>query len=371
MLIRPVRTVPFVLAVSTLGGQVSALAQQQPPRPPPPPTAVERAALRDSAENAPLFASHEPLQVTLEADFEDLKKDRAKENEREGSFTFPGPDGEPMTVPIKLTTRGIYRLEKSHCNFPPLRLDLPKNQVRGTVFDGQNRLKMVAPCRDDRDDYQNYVLLEYLVYRTFNELSPVSYRVRLLEITFRDTSGRNEELTKYAFLIEDVDRLAERHLGDESEWPQFHPYNMEHRQAFLVSVFQYMVGNTDFEVAFFHNIKMISQEGPTYLVIPYDFDFTGAVDARYARPDRTLPIRRVRDRIYRGFCRDEFDGAPIFALFNERREAIYGMVRGLEPLEEKERERLLEYYDDFYEIINDARDIRQEIYNQCRRPGTG
>jgi hypothetical protein len=354
--------------LATLAGGMPASARAPQEEQDPPPTREELAVL---AENAALFQSHEPLVVTLEADIADLKRNREEENEREGSLTFPGPDGEPMTVSIKLTTRGIYRLEKSHCNFPPLRIDLPRGAVRGTVFDGQNRIKLVSPCRDDRDDYQNYVLLEYLVYRTFNELTPVSYRVRLLEMTIRDTSGDNEDRTKYAFLIEDVDRLAERHLAVESEWPQFHPYNMEDRQAFLMALFEYMVGNADFSPVYFHNVKMIAQEGPNYLVVPYDFDFSGAVNAGYARPPEELPIRRVRDRYYRGFCRDEFDGAPIFALFNERREAIYAMVRGVVQLEEDERDRLLEYYDEFYEIINDEGDTRREIYRRCRRPAGG
>lgn len=357
--------IPVVLAAG-LSVAVEARQQQSSTRP----TAAVRAALAEAAENVPLFASHDPLRVTLEADFDDLKKNRSKENEREGSLTFPGPDGEPMTVSVKLTTRGIFRLDKKNCNFPPLRLDLPKEKVRGTVFEGQNKLKMVAPCKDGRDDAQRYVLLEYLVYRTFNVLSPMSYRVRLLEITFRDTSGRNEERTRYAFLLEDIDRLAERNLADEAEFSQFHPYNMDDRQAFLVDLFQYMVGNTDFAMPYFHNIKMIRQDGPLYLVIPYDFDFSGAVEAGYARPREELPIRWVRDRYYRGFCRDHYDKASTFRLFNERREAIYAMVRGVEQLEEKQRDRLLEYYDEFYETINDEGDTRREIQRRCRRART-
>ncbi len=336
-----------------------------------PPTAEERAALAEAAENAPLFTSREPLVVTLEADIDDLKRHREEENEREGSLTFPGPDGEPMTVSVKLTTRGDFRLDRDNCNFPPLRLDLPRGDVGGTVFDGQNKIKMVSPCHESRDDYQRYVLLEYLVYRTFNVLTPVSYRVRLLEITFRDTSGENQERTKYAFLIEDIDRLAERHRGLEAEdLTEIHPYNMENGQSLLVDLFQYMVGNTDFSAPFFHNVKMILLDGPTYMPIPYDFDFSGAVDARYARPPEDLPIDWVRDRYYRGFCREHFDPAATLQLFNQRREAIYAMVQGVEQLEEKERDNLLEYYDEFYQTINDERRTQREIVRRCRRPGS-
>ncbi len=195
---------------------------------------------------------------------------------------------------------------------------------------------MVSPCHESRDDYQRYVLLEYLVYRTFNVLTPVSYRVRLLEITFRDTSGENEERTKYAFLIEDIDRLAERLRGDEAELTEIPPYRLEDGQALMVDLFQYMVGNTDFSAPFFHNVKMILLDGPTYMPIPYDFDFSGAVDARYARPPEDLPIDWVRDRYYRGFCREHLDPAATVQHFNQRREGR----------------------------------TQREIVRRCRRPGT-
>ncbi len=351
--------------VPAAAATLSAPAAAQEERPPPP-TSQEVAAMAEAAENAPLFASHEALVVTLEADIENLKKERDETIEREGQFTFIGPDSQPVTVPVKLTTRGIFRLDKAKCNFPPLRLDLPRGRVEGTVFHGQNRLKLVAPCNDKRDDYQSYVLLEYLAYRTYNLLTPVSYRVRLLHITFRDSSGENEERTKYAFLIEDVDRLAERNFAVESEWPQFHPYNMEDRQAALVDLFEFMIGNTDYSAPYFHNIKMIRAEGPTYLVVPFDFDFSGAVRARYAIPDPGLGLRSVEDRLYRGFCRENLDFEPLFALFNERKDEIYETVRGLEPLDEKERNRLLDYYEEFYEIINNEGRTRREIHRRCR-----
>ena len=36
--------------------------------------------------------------------------------------------------------------------------------------------------------------------------------------------------------------------------------------------------------------------------IPYDFDFSGLVDAPYATPPDVLKIANVRQRFYRGYC---------------------------------------------------------------------
>ena len=58
---------------------------------------------------------------------------------------------------------------------------------------------------------------------------------------------------------------------------------------------------------------------------------------------------------------------PVFKLFNDRRSAIYHLWRGQEGLEERRLERTLEYFDEFYEIINDSGKTRREILLKCRQ----
>lgn len=361
---RPHPPAGLILILGTLALVVPVVGQQGQPR-----TEAERDSLAAAAERAPLFAMTAPLVMTLEADLQDLKRERDEDVEREGVLYLKAPNGADLRLPVKLTTRGVFRLDKRHCNFPPLLLNLPRSQLEGTVFEGQNKLKLLAPCNDTSDEHQQYVLLEYLIYRTYNLLTPVSFRVRLVEITLKDSSGHGPDRTKYAFLIEDVDRLAERHLGEESEWTQFHPLNLESHQATLVDVFEFMIGNTDWSAPYFHNIKMIAQPGPTYLVVPFDFDFSGAVNASYATPDPTLSIRDVRERAYRGFCRPDFDFQTIVELFNDHRNAIYMVVQEFEPLDETERRNLLKYFDSFYEVLNNNGRLEREVIGKCRTIG--
>ena len=128
---------------------------------------------RLAAENAPLFASQDPLAVTLRTDIKLLRDKRPDKDEVEGTLTFAGPDGAAVTVPVKVRTRGNFRRGKSNCNFPPLRLNFATKALKGTVFEGQNKLKLVTPCQDSRDDYQQYVLQEYLVYRLYRQSFPL------------------------------------------------------------------------------------------------------------------------------------------------------------------------------------------------------
>ena len=67
----------------------------------------------------------------------------------------------------------------------------------------------------------------------------------------------------------------------------------------LASVFMYMVGNTDWSLPYLHNIRVF-QNFTSYIAVPYDFDWSGIVDAPYAVPDYRLNIKSVRDRIWRG-----------------------------------------------------------------------
>jgi hypothetical protein len=90
-----------------------------------------------------------------------------------------------------------------------MRVDVPRSRVGGTVFDGQSGLKLVSHCRD-RDDDQQDVLKEYLVYRTFNLLTEESSRVRLARVTYVDGEDNDDPVVRYAFFIEEAEAMAER-----------------------------------------------------------------------------------------------------------------------------------------------------------------
>ena len=135
-----------------------------------PKTAEEYAEDAREAEAAPLFASDEPLVVTLRTDIEWLRDTRSDSTEVDATLWFPGNGGAVLQTPLEVRARGEFRRSKRNCNFPPLRLDFPRGDMDGTVFEGQNRLKLATPCQDSRDSFQEYVLKEYLVYKTMGTL---------------------------------------------------------------------------------------------------------------------------------------------------------------------------------------------------------
>ena len=118
------------------------------------------------AKEYPLFESDVPLNLILEADLITIINDKSEEPEyTPGLLIQPLAGFEIKAFEIKVKARGNSRRVTDLCDFPPLKLNFKKSQLSNTVFDGQNKLKFVSQCRSE-DEFKNYVLEEYLIYKT-------------------------------------------------------------------------------------------------------------------------------------------------------------------------------------------------------------
>ncbi len=356
-----IRTVALTAVLPFLLPASPALAQDAVEFPTPE-EYVERAA---KAEALPLFQSDEPIKITLLTDIKWLRDVRSDSTEAEGTVTFVDMDGSTVEKPVQVRTRGNWRRNKRNCNFPPLRLNFPTGQMEGTVFEDQDKLKLVTPCHDGRDYYQEYVLKEYLGYKTYEAITPLSFRTRLVEITYVDINDDYDSRTKFGFLIEDEEHMAERNLATYEEYEEFHPARLDAEAAWTTALFNYMIGFTDVSQVYFHNAKLIRTEDARYIPVSYDFDFAGLVNARYASPDPSLPIRRVTDRLFRGYCRPAVTYEAIAPRFLEAKDEIYAMVQGFMLLDEDRREDITDFYDDFYEVMEDRQKYERQITRAC------
>jgi hypothetical protein len=322
-----------------------------------------------------LFASNDPLTLTIEAPLKVVFKEREQVSSyHQGVLILEDGGGSSVSLDVQLKTRGKFRLDRRNCGFPPLRINFKKKQVEGTVFAGQDKLKLVTHCQDKRADYEQYILLEHLVYRTYNLFTDLSFQVRLARITYVDSEGDREPLTKYAFFIEDDDDMAGRNGWEALQVPVVPPFEYEQDQLNLAEVFQFLVGNTDWaaftaapdETECCHNMTVIGNQAGPVFPVPYDFDWTGLVSARYARPDPSLPIHSVRQRLYRGICRDSDQLDVTLPAFEDLKESIYALYQNQEGLGEKELERAVEYLDEFYQILGDPKKVKREMRDRCR-----
>lgn len=318
----------------------------------------------------PLFADDSPLELTIEGPFRLLSRDGRERPERPGLVRYRDAQGQEVVLDVEIRIRGRSRLEL--CSSPPLRLNFRRSQVSGTVFAGQNHLKLVTQCKK-QDSYRDYLAQEYQIYRAFNALTDRSFRVRRVSVEYLDTEARRPtSFTEPAFLIEEDWEVAERNDMQALEVESFGISDLDPRHTALLGVFQFMIGNTDWSSIravegedCCHNGKVIGAPDMGAIVIPYDFDQSGVINIPYAQPNPALRIQSVRQRLYRGLCAMNDELEWVIQRLNEQRAEVEGAFDS-ERVSKRRRNSALVYLRDSYEIINDPEQRNEEIVEACR-----
>ena len=220
---------------------------------------------------------------------------------------------------------------------------------------------------------QTDALQEFAAYRIFNEISSVGYKVKLLRITYTDTDDRfDPKLDEhYAFLIESQAGLAARVGGEPVNITGVSLKSLDDDQAALVYVFQYLVGNTDWSFVMAkgddvccHNGDIVDIDSGRFYV-PYDFDLTGLVNARYAYPDPSLRIRRVTQRLYRGFCTERSTLQNALATVKAHQPEIMEVLTEMPGLPDKERMQSVDYLGQFFTSADNEEKLISTFEKRC------
>jgi hypothetical protein len=230
------------------------------------------------------------------------------------------------------------------------------------------RMKLVWPCSSTTSDEQ-LVLKEYLVYKMYNLITEKSFRVRLVKMAYRDVKDKIKPQDAYAFFIEDTDEMAARNKCIEIQSVRFHTEATERKQTTLVALFQYMIGNTDWAVPLYRNIKLMQDKKDNKsmpFLVPYDFDYSGLVNARYAVPPPELPISSVQQRLYRGFPRSITELDAALKIFRNQKQAIDSLIQHFEPLSKNNKKEMIKYLDEFYSIIEKEKNIKDIFITNAR-----
>lgn len=275
-----------------------------------------------------------------------------------------------MVLDVEVTPRGKFRLEE--CSLPPLSIDLQREQVASTLFSGQNKLKLVTQCRGS-GVYRRYLKQEFAIYKIYNLLTDYSFRARMLEVTYRDASGRADKVQP-AFFIESVRAVAERQGMTTVNPNVIDIAQLDPVQLSIFALFQFMIGNTDWSArkgpgseGCCHNGKVIAPPDSAlgWVVLPYDFDQAGLINTRYSAPSDLLPIKSVRHRLYRGFCITNEKLEATIAMFNDKRAAIERVLTD-ETGKASDNKTALRYIQGFYEIVNDPKKRQKKIVDKCQ-----
>lgn len=289
----------------------------------------------------------EMLNLTIETEVDSLIENRRSSAEYPSVLSFENQDGQPQTFALKIGVRGIFR--RLRCSgIPPLKLNFKKKALTAAGMTKFDDYKLVTYCVADKSDAKALLLKEFLAYKLYNGITDESYQVQLLNITFKD-SQTGKKTKQWGFIIEDTALLRHR-LGAEKvketrnvAFEKFNP-----TQIRRVALFQYLIGNSDWDLKVSRNMKYINKEGQ-YLAIPYDFDFSGMVNAPYALGNPNFNLVNVQDRVYLGFP-EEVDNleAAVEELTNKQTDLIQ-IVENFKLLNRSSRKEIISYLNTYFD----------------------
>lgn len=324
-----------------------------------------------SAETS-LFTDDGPLDLEIRIDLKALCRsaDQAKCRDVPARLIDRKQDGDGSEgISLLVRTRGEFRLDDSNCAYPPLFLKFD-DSTKDTVFEEQTVLPMTPQCRASGGRYRDWVLREYLAYRIYQLLTDKSVRTRLARITWAMPSGDDTAGPYYAFFAEHFRSMAARNHAELLDAKEIDLDATDPMEQATLDLFQFMIGNTDWSALELHNIIAIrdltTASNSAITAVPFDFDFSGLVYARYAGPPPNLPIRSTRERLYRGFCHPAIDWEALFERFQTIRPQVFKLAESLAGQSRAGKRGTRKFLQGFYKVLDDPRRREEEIIGKCR-----
>jgi hypothetical protein len=315
----------------------------------------------------PLFAASDPIHIVIQAPLGSLIRNR---NSAVIQGTLTDPSGQ--VLPVALSARGITRRSSDVCDFPPIRVQFTSRPPPTSVFAGQRKLKLVTHCRNSAA-FQQYVLLEYSAYKMYNLLTPHSFLVRLANVDYRDEGGR-PIISRIGYFLEDLSDLAKRNGLRQTHAPNLIPVtDLSPMDAARYALFEHMIANHDWSMRAgpagkecCHNAELIGPLAPGATIpVPYDFDFSGFVDAPYATPPDQLHIGSVRQRVYRGYCADNPQVIAVARQMRDARPQMMAAITSTPGLDPQRAAKAIGYLDGFFADIATDDAVNARLLRRC------
>ena len=156
--------------------------------------------------------------------------------------------------------------------------------------------------------YEQLVLREYLAYRLLHKLTPRSFGVRLMRITYLNTENKTKRV-RFGFVIEENDAVAKR-----------------------------------------NGMKIAN---------------VGLINAPYAEPNPRYELASVHIRLFKGNCQYDEQLQATLRYFHEKKAALYQLIDDLDPLKGLSRSAVKSYIDAFYERIETSADVEKWLIDKC------
>ncbi len=316
------------------------------------------------ADIATFFGPETPMDLEIILDMKQVFRKKQDEDYLPAIFTIKTAKGD-ISREVGVKARGEFR--RGYCSAPPLKIQFKHANFGIEGWEHLRSLKLVTTCKNS-ESFQEYLAREYLTYRMYNAVTPMSFQVRMAYIIFKDKNNRYDPVEQMAFFIEDIDDLAERNDAFELEPPAMEISWADRNQTNLMTMFEFAIGNTDWHVGNLHNVKVIKTNDPAIgktFLIPYDFDFAGLVNTHYALPNESLMIPDVRTRLFLGRCVTEAEMEVAIASMEEARPAWVREIMNCSWLNEQGKSDCLDYIDDFFWVAESEYRRKVAFFSNC------
>lgn len=315
-----------------------------------------------------IFENRSTLRVEIETDQKKLFSNIEDPKKQKGLMILYLNDSIKIVKSIKVKVRGNTR--KKICDIPPLKIDLNETEFLSEWLGPITSLKLVNACSQNERS-REYLQREYVIYEMYGSLTEKSYQVRMIDLEIKDSKEKQNPISGYAFVIENDKSIARRTELVETEIEEtnvaelinaFYLYPNEETllNMNILSIFQYMIGNSDWHITNLHNVKMFGNEEVQY-AIPYDFDYSGFVNANYAIPSSSLPIKKVTDRYYLGPCSDPVVVEKALDRILEAKNIFYQKINFHPYLEANEKISMTSYLDQFFKESKDKQALVSKL----------
>ncbi len=309
-----------------------------------------------------VFQTDSILQITVQTDIMGLLDQMTSEAKYQpAEIIFPAND-KIDSLKTKIRVRGHFRKDTANCDFPPLRINFKKSDIMNTFWGPQDKFRIVTHCRTYDTHFMQYILREYLVYKIYKILNPLSLNVRLLKITYVDTGNYFKPFTRYGFLLEDEAEFAARFNMERMKDP-VNFQDLNEKNSLLLSLFEFMIGDTDWIVPFAKNLILL-KKGETNYAVPFDFDYCGIVNTDYRNEYGYTSLSKP-ERTFKGGCYTEKEMKEGLKIFRKSRKKIERLIMSSKELDRNSFLYMYNYISQFYDIIGSKNERIKNFNVNC------
>ena len=316
----------------------------------------------DSENVSILFKEQSILPLKLSYSNKELKKFTNDSTYIKTTLSYKNVNNEWKELDVEIRARGKSR--RKICYYVPVKIKIKKSISKGTLFEGNKKLKLVVPCLTAKDKNDN-VIKEFIAYKLYEVISPYNFKTRLVDISLSEKRGKKvKEHQIKGILIEDDKKVAKRHNGKIVE-RAINPLAQDNTVCVQNAFFQFMIGNVDFSIREQHNAKLLYVD-KTIFPLSYDFDMSGLVNPSYGTPP--LGMTSMTQRKFRGVKRDLLIMEQVRQEFIKKKNLMQSIVQSLEnEFENKsEFENAKEYISAFFQVLLNEKRYKNEIVKQMR-----